>query len=340
MGQITSLFPQKVASVAEHAIDVSALLASIGIDPNAAADPSIMVQDTDYYRFIEAIARAEKSGHTLPLRAGNSMCCDDYGVFGLAWKTASNLRASFARAERYWRLMTSVSMHTVEPADNGSFVHLHREGARTLGMRLSNEATIASIFTISREVATKPVNLHGVFFKHAGPESLTDHETFFGCPVYFNTDRDALLVAHESMSAPNRLGDVGIARYFETQLKSEISQYRSEETLDKQVKIKITSALSDGIPTITDIASSLAMSGRSLQRKLSEQGFTYQKLVDEARREFAEQLLRQDQHSLSNIAFLTGFSEQSSFTRAFKRWAGQTPRSYRLAAQSRSTAAK
>lgn len=335
MGQITSLFVHKVASVAEPGIAKSAMLEAIGINPDAPVDPSIMVSDSDYYRFLENIAIAEKSGHTLPLRAGNSMRCDDYGVFGLAWKTASNLRASFTRAERYWRVMTSVSVYAVERTDDGSFVHLQREGPRELGMRLSNEATIASMFTISREVATLPVKLNGVFFKHPRPEIAADHEAFFECPVHFNSDRDALLIADESMRASNKLGDAGIAHYLETQLEAEASQLIGETPLGKRVKEQVVNALSEGIPNISDIASALAMSGRTLQRKLAEQGFTYQTLVDDARRELAEKLLKQDQHSLSNIAFLTGFSEQSSFNRAFKRWAGQTPRSYRLAAQSR-----
>ena len=75
------------------------------------------------------------------------------------------------------------------------------------------------------------------------------------------------------------------------------------------------------------------MSGRTLQRRLSEQGLAYQTLVDEARRQLAKRLLQQTNFSLIEVAFMTGFSGQSAFTRAFKRWAGQTPRSYRLQAQ-------
>ena len=77
--------------------------------------------------------------------------------------------------------------------------------------------------------------------------------------------------------------------------------------------------------------SELGMSGRTLQRRLSERGQSFQSLVDLSRRDFASQLLRETEYSLAEIAFLTGFSEQSGFTRAFKRWQGQTPRSYRLA---------
>ncbi len=77
------------------------------------------------------------------------------------------------------------------------------------------------------------------------------------------------------------------------------------------------------------------MSGRTLQRRLADRGYSYQALVDEVRRRLAERLLQATESSLAEVAFMTGFSEQSSFTRAFKRWAGQTPRSYRIASQSR-----
>jgi AraC-like DNA-binding protein len=76
------------------------------------------------------------------------------------------------------------------------------------------------------------------------------------------------------------------------------------------------------------------MSGRTLQRRLSARGYSFQALVDESRRELAERLLKETGYPLAEIAFLIGFSEQSAFNRAFKRWAGQTPRSYRLRAQS------
>jgi AraC-like DNA-binding protein len=66
-----------------------------------------------------------------------------------------------------------------------------------------------------------------------------------------------------------------------------------------------------------------------LQRRLSELGHSYQSLVDEARREVALRLVAEGRHSLIEIAFLTGFAEQSSFTRAFKRWSGKTPRAFR-----------
>ena len=330
MRQITSLFVHKVVGEVDESVDKDALLRSVGIGPDEPVDPSQMVSDTEYYAFFERSAAADGRGTTLPLRVGAAMRCDEYGAFGLAWKSATDLRGSFERAERYARVLTSVSTYEVEPTDGGAFMHLHREGERRLGMRLSNEATIASIFAISRQASSGEFRPLAVFFKHPAPDSVADHEAHFGCPVHFASDRDALLVSDATLKTPNKVGDADIVRFFDTHLEAELAKLEDDSSLDRQVQIRVSRCLSEGVPAISDVARHLGMSGRTLQRRLSERGFSYQNLVDEARRRLAQRLLRQTDYSLAEIAFMTGFSEQSSFTRAFKRWAGQTPRSYRL----------
>jgi AraC-like DNA-binding protein len=335
MGQITSLFVRKVLDQADNGVDKGALLRSIGIEPDSPVDPSRMLSDTDYYAFLERLAEVDANPTTLPLRAGAAMRCDDYGAFGLAWKSATDLRGSYARAERYARILTSVSTYQVETTEAGAIMHLHRTGERRLGLRLSNEATIASIASISRQVSTQTFTPVAVYFKHPAPKTTTDHEAYFGCPVHFDTHRDALLVSGDALRAPNKLGDENISRFFDTHLEAELAKLEDDSSLEQRVRIQVSRTLSEGVPKISDVAGRLGMSGRTLQRKLSDNGYSYQTLVDEARRMLAERLLRQTDYSLGEVAFMTGFSEQSAFTRAFRRWAGQTPRSYRIDAQFR-----
>ncbi len=330
MGQVTSLFVWKVVGQVGESADRAALLRSVGIEPDASIDPSHMVSDAEYYDFFERCARADSKGWTLPLRVGAAMRCDEYGAFGLAWKSATDLRGSYKRAERYARVLTSVSKYEVEPAAGGAFMHLHRDGERRLGMRLSNEATIASIVSISRQASSGEFRPLAVYFKHPAPDSTADHEAHFGCTVHFGAERDALLVSEETLRTPNKVGDPDIARFFDTLLEADLSKLADDHSLEQTVLNRISRSLSEGVPAVSDVARHLAMSGRTLQRRLAEQGLSYQNLVDEARRRLAQRLLRDTDYSLVEIAFMTGFAEQSSFTRAFKRWAGQTPRSYRL----------
>ncbi len=336
MGQITSLFVRKVVGEADEHVDKAALLSSLGIEPDSPVDPSFMVSATEYYAFLERLAAVDGNPTTIPLRAGAAMCCDDYGAFGLAWKSATNLRGSYERAERYGRVLTSVSTYEVEWDEGGAFMLLHREGERRLGMRLSNEATIASIVSISRQVSTEEVTPLAVHFKHAAPDSLVDHEAFFGCRLHFESDRDAVYLSNKTLQTPNKLGDESISRFFDTHLEQELSKLEDDSSLQRRVQIRISQSLSEGVPAVSEVARHFAMSGRTLQRRLSDRGFSYQALVDESRRQLSKRLLQQTDYELAEVAFMTGFSEQSSFSRAFKRWAGQTPRSYRINSQSSS----
>ncbi|MEM1128097.1 MAG: AraC family transcriptional regulator [Bacteroidota bacterium] len=333
MRTITSLFPRKVADIADDTVDKDALLRTIGLSRAEPVDPSHMIPVEEFFGFMERLAQADPLGLTIPLRAGASMRCDDYGAFGLAWKSATTLRGSYDRAERYARVMGNESTYDVEPTAEGAFMQLHRFGERRLGMRLSTEAHFASIMAISQQVASAPFQPLAVFFKHPAPTTRAYHEAYFGCPVHFGADRDALLVSTATLQTPNRLGDPGLTRFFETHLEAEVEALGDVIPLDRQVRDYVVTRLSEGLPTISDAASQLGLSARTLQRRLSERGLAFQPLVDDARRQLAHRLLRHTHFSLIEVAFMTGFSGQSAFTRAFKRWAGQTPRSYRLQAQ-------
>ena len=154
---------------------------------------------------------------------------------------------------------------------------------------------------------------------------------------YFDTDRDALLVSGESLQTPNRLGDGSISKFFDTHLEAALAQFQDNDALDQRVRIQVARSLSEGVTMISDVAIHLGMSGRTLQRRLSDRGYTFQTLVDESRRQLAKRLLQQTDYSLAEVAFMTGYSEQSAFTRAFKRWAGQNRAlSVSLSKQSRS----
>jgi AraC-like DNA-binding protein len=332
MGRITSLFAQKVAGQVQSAGAAEALLRTVGLEEGNEVDPSFMIKDEEYYLLFERAADADPDATTLPLRVGASMRSDDYGPFGFAWKSALNIRGSFDRAARYALVLTSVAGYEVEECFEGAFMHLHREGERRLGMRLSNEATLASITAISREVSSRPFRLEAVHLKHEGPSDTEPHRAYFECPVHFGSDKDALLVSKETLLTPNKLGDASIAQFFDTHLAAEVGKLEDTVPLERLVLDRVSPALSGGVPALSDIAGELGMSGRTLQRRLAEANRSFQSLVDESRRRLALRLLRQQADiTLTEATFMTGFSDQSAFTRAFKRWTGQTPGAFRAA---------
>ena len=328
MAYVTTLFARKMVAGAGKTIDARALLSDVGIDPDGPADPKAMIPAATYYGLLEQIA-AQVDVTDLPVRVGASMTCDEYGALGLAWKAARDLHGSLSRVERYARLWTGVVSYELRPDPRGLLYVVHRHGERRLGMRLSNETTLVATIALAREVSREPVTPLEVRVQHPAPKSIATHEEWFGCSVRFGADLDAVLLSSDTVHRPNILGDEGISNYLISQLDTELSQVPGESSLVAQAKDAIARALSEGVPKMADIARSLGVSARTFHRRLSEHGVSFQSLTEETRRELSEGLLREDRHSLAEIAFLTGFSEQSSFTRAFKRWVGRTPASYR-----------
>lgn len=322
------MFAHKMVAAAGDAVDARAALQSAGLDPEAPWDPKVMITDEEYYSMLEGMA-SQTDVTALPITVGASMHCDDYGALGLAWKAAPDLFGSFSRVERYARLWTSVVEYELRRTERGTLYILHRAGPRRLGMRLSNEATLASTVSLARQVSPVPVVPMEVMFKHAAPKSLEAHETYFGCPVRFASAHDALLLSDETLMQPNILGDEGITQFIVSHLDAEMAGIDDVENLVRRTKDSIARAMSEGLPKMANVAKGLGLSVRSFHRRLAEHGASFQTLTEETRRELALGMLQDERYSLSEIAFLTGFSEQSAFTRAFKRWMGQTPASYR-----------
>ncbi|MEM1087672.1 MAG: AraC family transcriptional regulator ligand-binding domain-containing protein [Pseudomonadota bacterium] len=330
MGQITSLYVYKVVAQASDDVETRDLVEALGIRPDGPVNPTHMVASEDYYRFFAALCERDPQGLALPLRIGAAMRIDEYGAFGLAWKSAPDLRGSYVRSERYGRVLGSAESYALETSKEGVFFNLDKAGSGHLGMKLSNEASLSAVAAISQEASTQPFTPLAIFFKHSGRGDIEVYKDHFGCPVYFESGRDALLVSEEQLNVPNKLGDETIAKFFDQHLEKELAALKDDTGLEQRVRISVAQKLSEGVPTVSLIAADLGMGTRTLQRRLSGNGQSFQGLVDLARRDLAQRLLRRTDYSLAEIAFLTGFSEQSGFTRAFKRWSGQTPRSYRL----------
>jgi len=333
VSEITSLYVYKVIGQASPGVETADLVLGLGLEPDGPIDPTKMVSSAAYYDFFAALAERDPEGLALPLRIGAAMRSDEYGAFGLAWKSAPNLRGSYARSERYGHVLGTAETYSLERTADGLYFTLDKAGDGRMGMRLSNEASMSAVDTISREVSTEDFRPLSVHFKHAPRGDVSVFEAHFGCPAHFNSGRDALQVSEASIDAPNKLGDETIATFFDAHLEKQLASISQDSSLELRVRRAVANLLSEGVPTVSSIASELAMSGRTLQRRLSEEGHSFQSVVDRARQDLARRLLSETDYSLAEVAFLTGFSEQSGFTRAFKRWAGQTPRSYRLGAR-------
>ncbi|MDD9893466.1 MAG: AraC family transcriptional regulator [Gammaproteobacteria bacterium] len=159
------------------------------------------------------------------------------------------------------------------------------------------------------------------------PENRDDYESFFECPVSFEQDRWALVVNSDLTNRPLPLANAAIAAANDSVITAYLAEL-TDNIVDK-TRQAILDALASGLPSIELIASKLHLSARSLQRQLSDAGESFTQLREKVQQEMAQNWLRNSNRSLVEITFRLGFSDQSNFSRAFKRWTGLTPSQYR-----------
>ncbi len=271
----------------------------------------------------------ERLGPGFSIRVGQEMKMDDYGVLGLSWKTCSWAGEIFARSERYFKLLSDTYMFKVEEKGAFSDVYLHREPHRR-GVALSNEATFSATVVVLKAITEKDIMPVKVSFKHGPPQDLTSYEAAFQCPVLFNQEAYIISYQTESLQTRTAKADESINQFLVERVEEAT---RGIEISPNQIKVDVETLIRDalpgGIPSINQIGTHIGMSDRTLSRRLSENGTTFRDLIKNVQAEISKDLLKNSSRSVAEIAFQTGFSEQSAFNRAFKRWTGQSPIEFR-----------
>jgi len=128
MSQITSLYVYKVISQASRGVRTHDLLEDLGLSPDGPIDAAQMVPSPAYYDFFATLAERDPDGLKLPLRIGAAMRTEEYGAFGLAWKSAPNLRGSYVRSERYGHVLGSAETYSLEKTVDGYLFNLEKAG--------------------------------------------------------------------------------------------------------------------------------------------------------------------------------------------------------------------
>nr|WP_319267256.1 AraC family transcriptional regulator ligand-binding domain-containing protein [uncultured Draconibacterium sp.] len=268
-------------------------------------------------------------GPGFSVRIGQQMKMEDYGVLGLSWKTCSWAGEIFERSERYFKLLSNTYFFRVEKDIGISRVFLNREAYRR-GMELSNEATLSATIVVLRAITESDISPVEVSFKHAAPEKLDDYIEAFNCPILFSQPQNYIAYKTEDLEMRTAKADESINRFLVERVEEETRGIElNANKIIYDVENLIRDALPSGIPGVEQIGQIMGMSRRTLTRRLSENGLTFRDLIKRIQEEVSKELLKNPERSIAEIAFETGFSEQSAFSRAFKNWTNQSPVEFR-----------
>ncbi|PWJ20328.1 AraC family transcriptional regulator [Jannaschia seohaensis] len=330
MPSVIGVFARTMAKAAGMTLSDDGALVSDGVVLRRLPRPTDgRLPDTDYFELLEWLRQRFGDDVVFAESYAKLIRVDDIGVLGLAIKTAPTLRASLQRVERYWQVVTDTAVYRLDESGDPAVFSFEGRTEHHPVLDFRNEGALAGFARNMRRFVEGELTLEYVTFRHPCRSDPERYAGLFGCPVHFEAERNAIALKSAMLDLPNRLGDAAVSDYLTTHLETEIGTLRDDPSLRAALLKRLTPALSNGTPQAADIARDMGMSERTLYRRLADEGLTFRDVLTEAQSALAQDLLRDRKNSIAEIAFLTGFSEQSTFSRAFKRWVGEAPAQFR-----------
>jgi AraC-like DNA-binding protein len=300
---------------------------AVGVDLDALNDPSTRVPLTTVERILDEAER-RTGDRLIGLHAGQ--CAEPRGVLAYLVMSSPNLGDGLAYVEQFSLLVI-----------DGIEIHLERSGAtaalvfdreqRVLGAHrhTTDYLLMASLRLLRRAVGAR-LRLHAVHVRYADPTHQPELSEAFGCRVHSAAADCRLMFPVSDLRAPSRLANPLIAAQLRKFAAGLSTSLHAPTALRGRVADATRSLVAAGLrPDRKRVAKHLSLSHRPLHRRLTSEGITFKQLRDEVLREVVEALLTNPELTVETIASSVGFADTAAFSRAFKRWAGRSPRQHR-----------
>jgi AraC-like DNA-binding protein len=253
------------------------------------------------------------------------------GVLGHAWLSSDTLRTGLERVTRYFRLVGERGLTKIEVSQREVKVSFRANRGDPAAVPVAAVfvdivmAVLLDMCRMNAGAALRPVK---AMLCRPKPEKAEVYERFFGCEVRFRAKEDAFVLSTRDADRPLPSANRQLAAVFDKLLTEELARLDRSDVVSR-CRAEVLEHLESGEMTEQDMAKRLHMSRRTLQRRLDEADTTYLRLVDDTRKDLALRYIEDPHRSITDVAFTLGFSQQSAFTRAFKRWTGVNPTQYR-----------
>lgn len=317
---------------AAQGLSAEQLFTDCEIDRAVLDDPEQRVDYTDFLLLCQAAANALDEP-ALGLHLGQQMKPEYLGPYGFALMSSDTPREMMAKATRYSVLAIDAGFNEfVELGDECIRYWRHAFSESVSGSHFLDELVTASWLVMAREIGgQQDFKPNWVSFCSAKPADPTPYDNLFGCPVTFEAAEYAVAFDKEVLDIPIRHGHPELRAQLDALCEQLLTQLLNEQDPEwlRECRRLIIESLEVEPPELGGIAKNLGIASGTLRLRLAKCGRTFRGLVDEIRQEMALSYLQNPDLGLVDIAYLLGFSEQSAFQRAFKRWTGHSPGEYR-----------
>lgn len=311
--------------LAQKGLSKAALEEALAFDLETLNGPDTTMPLSLYCRLWD-IAIDHTGDHLLGLRLAQNPNNIEMSLVSHVFFNSQNLKEGLKHYIRYYALINESVSVQLSIKDNKAMVSYLCNDPSHYCVQDVEHSLALSVMRI-KDYLSGDISLDEVHFQHPC-HSLKAFEKFFGCPVYFNQKTSALVFKSKYLDYVFPQKSTNLFNFLTGHLEPLLKKIKKKTTLSDQVTRLIHKSLSEGKYDAENISSELHMSRHTLYRKLKSEGVSFHELVDNVRKNKALELIQKKQHTLSEIAFLLGFSELSSFSRAFKKWTGSSPNNY------------
>jgi AraC-like DNA-binding protein len=307
-------------------INPALVLKLAGLPADLLARKDASLSPADYFRMWHGLEQAAGTD-ALPLQIGQHLSVEAFDPSIFASLCSANLNTALQRLTQFKRLVGPLVL-LVEIMTHQTRVTLECYGNDEPIPRSLGTTELVLLTQLGRMGTRKrivPLRVEVVQV----PDEQEAYQEYFGLPLSQGSANRVVFSARDAQE-PFLTENAAIWNFFEAGLVSQLSDLDAEATMQQRVSSALAEMLPAGQSSIEDAASRLAMSKRSLQRRLAEEASSYQAVLNATRRELAHAYLARSSVSLGEIAYLLGFQDGNSFLRAFRGWTGQTPGEYRM----------
>jgi len=318
----------------ELGIDEARVLRLAGIAPEIYRSPRPRFSTRQFFALWQAIGEASDDP-ALGLRMGEHRSAEHVEVILLVAMYSANLHEAMEKIARYKRLVCPEEI-TVEYRGAEAIAHYRWTAAENHAPSTLTDAMFASALNLVRRgTGRAAITPRRVEFTRRRPEdaNATMYADYFGCPVHFSAARDLLVWNLATMHEPFLTHNEDLIDLLLPGLEAALRDYARAQSLAEQVGAILGRSMHGERPSVESVARQLRISPRTLQRRLADEGTSYQQQLDLVRQQTARHLLVSTELEAGEIAFFLGFEEINSFTRAFHHWEGTTPSRWRETAK-------
>lgn len=261
----------------------------------------------------------------LGLRVAEQMKPATFRVLGLATMSCATLSQALELVVRYQRLVSEAGILSAQCLADGNVALIHSEPAATLALLpQQTEALLAGLHLQSRWLTQRPLAPLAVSFRHAAQGELARYTACFGVAPHFGAAENSMILSAADLQAPLPYADEALCRMHCDYADLEHAGLPKIGYVASYA-VQWLASQASGNAGVGDLAAALGMSVRAVQRVLRDEGTSWTRLVDEARRAALLRLLKEG-HSLDVVAQKLGYHDASSVSRAARRWFGESPK--------------